>query len=406
MRRSETNLSIESSPLALSPEMMSDQEFSALDQTQEEFVIRVSASFPLNPADERLKSYVSRKLGPNFIKGHTQFCAGGRLQGDDSKLISDFQEDFRLGNADTCAERFLMDQARQNGKIIRVMTTYRGEEMEVAPADDGLYKLQTLQTRGGKNHNSKNNAVMRHMVVPCAYCREGLCNHNKTSMVVMPPGILSPEKNSIKVPAFITYPEQDLFQKDDPLLRQLQVSGATDLVQARRQQKAFFVEIASEYPITEKDQDFYNRALEDVAKPPVTDKPFMLVRGITTIGEVVEVGDYVDLPEDPNDFNYLEYKRNLVETRFFHKMSGRPDGKEHSIHKATHPLRMFGEFYRPAGSTEVQMVLPNADSRQRIIERYNRSLIMHPIDGKLAQFPSLLLVPNRYKRFDKLGGRV
>ena len=389
-------ISVPESELRLSSDVMTRERFDQLDLAYEEFLIEVSQLLPQDERDDTLKRFTSEHLDARFKKGDRQFCAGGSTADLGQEPLWALQEDYRLGNTNTCAERSLLDEADQQKKIIVNMTVYRGERLEVGP--DG--SIQTLQERGGARGREK--AVMRHMVTPCAYCREGYCHHNPAGMVIMPRGILKPNEKAktMKVPVFLLYPQEDLFQDKDPLLEKLQ-SGNPGLARAREMQREFFKKIIKDSPPTDADRSMYTEAYKELASQPVSDKPYMLIRARTITNKIVETSGNVPLAN--GDFNYLEYRRNPVQARFVTKLLEEPHfpPSEEKRPGSSHSLNVFLELYRAPGSKEIKLMLPNADTRQRIIERFQRSYILQQFEGELVKVPTVLFYPSRYKRMDK-----
>lgn len=403
----------------LSPDVMTNEEFAKFDENQEKFLMEVSKLFPLDDEDQELKEFASDHIGKRFWKGFRQFCAAGRAKFSYGKPISRLQHDHRLGNTNTCAERLLLAAAHRAKQILDSITVYRGENVEVS---DG--KLHSLQATAEKKDEIKldengqplKRPVMRHMVTPCAYCREGLCRHNPDCMVIMPPGILEKQEKgkkdegSVKLPAFMLYPQDDLFRKDDPLEQRLVNEGKTKLLQARRAQKDFFRKLAKEYPLTQGDRELLQGTRDSIIKQPETKKPFLLIHGRTKTDRVVKLGDEVPMPLDPNDLSYVDYPRNEVEVLFVDEVLEEPPfppGTEVDP-KSSHSLNVFVELYREPGSDQVRLQLPNADTRQRILDRFRNSFILVDLDGETVKLPIAAFVPNRYKRLDKKAkkGRV
>jgi hypothetical protein len=395
---------IPDSALKLSSDVMSREQFEAFDERQERYLIQESKNFPLTEHDRELKKYTSKVVGVRFRKGDRQFCAAAWTSPPEEQPLYDLQEDYRLGNADTCAERHLLDQAEQKKKTAETIAVYRGENVVI---DEG--QLQTLQVRGGQNHIG-DRPVMRHMVGPCAYCREAICKHNPSAMIMMPKGILSKDEKQhiMKVPAFLTFPDNDLFEADDPLLKKLEASNRPDLVAARKRQKDFFRKIAAEYPLTDADRVLLTEAYTDLENTPLTDEPYLLIRARTIINKAIEVADEIPPALPKEHFSYLDYPRNKVEVRFVHELleeapfpasTERNPGSAHSLH-------VFVELFRHPGSKEVSLLVPNADTRQRMVERFQRAFIIVNLDGQPAKLPFILFCPNRYKRLDKVGGRA
>ena len=387
--------SVPESELRLSSDIMTTEQFQELDTRQEEFLIEASLAFPVLKADQDLKKFASSHLDPRFKKGDRQFCAAGSSR--NGKLLWQLQDDYRLGNANTCAERFLLDEADTTGETLDSITVYRGENISIT--DNTLH---TLKENGGENHITEK-PTMRHMVGPCAYCREGVCRHNQTAMIIMPPGILSRDKTSIKLPAFLTYPQEDLFEENDPLKEKLTQSGTPELLEARIKQKEFFKEIAKKYPVTDADRALLNEAYQDLARQPATDDPYMLIRALTITNQPVEVSGIVPPPQDPKHQSYLDYPRNPVEVRFVHELLEQPPFPSSSKRRAgsPHSLHTFLELYREPGQNDPKLLLPNADTRQRMVERFQRSFILVSLDGEIVKLPLILFYPNRYKRLDK-----
>lgn len=386
--------------LELAHDVMSREQFRELDERQENFMIETAHLFPVNKGDEGLKVFTSDYLKHRFEKGDRQFAAGGE-DFRSGKQLARLQQDFRLGNTNTCAERLLLDAAHTEGLTLGRMAVYRGENVELVNG-----QLQTLQKRGG-NGSEKEKNTMRHLVCPCAYCREGLCHHNKTAMIIMPPGVLNVGKNTIKLPAFMTYPEDDLFQAEDPLeleLRELG-AGASELLTARKMQKVFFKTIAKKYPLTDADKALVIDAHKNISKQLITEDPYVLIRARTITNETIEKSD--EVAPSPKRYSYLDYKRNDVELRFVDEVLEVPHlPSDPNQTGSSHALHVFLELYRGAGKNENNLILPNADTRQRIIERFRRSFILTRMDGEIVKIPTILLYPNRYKRFDKQAGRM
>ena len=390
----------EESSFELLPDVMTKEQFAELDREQEFFLEEVSELFPIDPGDEELKRFTSDHLDKRFKKGDRQFAAAGRpLSAIHKTPLVRLQQDYRLGNTNTCAERLLLDAADQEGVVLGDMNVYRGENVEVV---DG--KMRTIQERGGTRDKDKKN-VMRHMVAPCAYCREGLCHHNPNAMVIMPPGILGVGENTIKLPAFMTYPEDNLFRKDDPLRAEFVQKGLVNLLQARKMQKEYFKKVAKKFPLQEQDKALVTNAYQDLQRTPLTEDPYVLIRARTITDEVIEEGGEIEPP--PKRYRYLDYKRNDVELRFVDEVLEVPrlptDTERRGSSQALH---VFLEFYREPGSYNSRLMLPNADTRQRMIERFRRSFFLMTLDDEVVKLPVLTLYPNRYKRFDKGSGRV
>lgn len=277
--------SLEESSFELSRDVMTKEQFKELDIEQEQFLKEIAELFPVNGEDEQLKRFTSDHLDKRFKKGDRQFAAAGRSMHSHRPPLVRLQQDYRLGNTNTCAERLLLDAADQEGLTLVDMNVYRGENVEVVGG-----RMQTIQERGGKGDQEKKN-VMRHMVAPCAYCREGLCHHNPEAMVIMPPGILGVGRNTIKLPAFMTYPEDNLFRKDDPLEQKFSQIGLTKLLDARRRQKEFFRRVSKRYPLEDQDKALVTNAYTDLGTKPVTEYPYVLIRARTITDEKVEEGE-------------------------------------------------------------------------------------------------------------------
>lgn len=390
----------EENAFELAKDVLSKEQFMNLDRDQELFLEEVSKLFRVDEDDEGLKIFTSDYLDKRFKKGDRQFAAAGRrLRSYGHSPLIRLQQDYRLGNTNTCAERLLLDAADQEGAQLADLVAYRGENIEVR---DG--KLQTIQERGGLADKNKKN-VMRHMVAPCAYCREGLCHHNKTAMVIMPPGILGVEKSTMKLPAFMTYPEDDLFQREDPLLKKLELSGDSKLITARQKQKEFLKKIAKMHPLQDKDKALIVDSFEEMRQVRQTEDPYVLIRARTITGQNIEEAGEIE--PDPKRYRYLEYKRNDIELRFVDEVLEIPrlptDTEKRGSSQALH---VFLEIYREPNSDRTKLMLPNADTRQRMIERFPRSFFLMRLDGEFVKLPVLLLYPNRYKRFDKNEGRI
>jgi hypothetical protein len=405
------------SSLRVSPDVMTDEEFQKFDERQERFLMEVSELFPPDEEDEKLKRFASEHIGARFWKGFRQFCAAGKSALNKGEPLWRLQHDHRLGNTNTCAERLLLAAAHRDKQVLDSITVYRGENVHV---EDG--KLLSRQATGDKkeehNQSTQKKPVMRHMVTPCAYCREGLCRHNPNCMVIMPPGILpkaekdNTNKTTIKLPAFMLYPQEELFQKDDPLEQRLLSQGqeSQKLLEARKKQKEFFKQLAKEHPLTDGDRELLKRSFESLGEKPETKKPFVLIGGRTKTDRVVEFSGEIPMPPDPEDLSYVDYPRNEVEVLFVDEVLEEPP--VHSVDeqspKPSHSLNVFVELYREPGSKAVKLQLPNADTRQRILDRFRNSFILVNLDGEVVKLPTAAFVPNRYKRVDKQAknGRV
>jgi hypothetical protein len=206
------------------------------------------------------------------------------------------------------------------------------------------------------------------------------------------------------------YPQDDLFQKDDPTQQRLAEQGKIKLAEARRKQKEFFKQLAKEYPLTAKDKELLAGSFESLKKQPQTQKPFVLLKGRTKTDRVVEFGDQIPLPPDSEDLSYVDYPRNEVEVLFVDEVLEDPPfpHSENPSPKPSHSLNVFVELYREPGSDKVRLQLPNADTRQRILDRFRNSFILVNLDGEIVKLPIAAFVPNRYKRIDKQykNGRV
>lgn len=296
-------------------DVMSDADFEKFDRHQEDFLMEVARDFPIDGEDEELKSFASEHIGARFWKGFRQFCAAGRVLNSYGSPLWSLQHDHRLGNTNTCAERVLLAIAHRKKQIINSLTTYRGENVEVINGQ--LHSLQaTGDKKPAKEDGDSRKPVMRHMVTPCAYCREGICRHNPDCMVIMPAGVLKPGNNTMKLPAFMLYPDENLFKADDPLAQRLWQEGKTKLLEARRKQKEYFKELAKKYPLTEQDIEMLKGAEENINQHPQTNKPFVLIRGRTVTDRVVEMDGDIAMPADPADLSYVDYPRNEVEVLF------------------------------------------------------------------------------------------
>jgi hypothetical protein len=237
-------------------------------------------------------------------------------------------------------------------------------------------------------------------------------------MVIMPPGILRTGQeakrfgNVIKLPVFMIFPQNNVLfkEEDDDLLQDLMKSKEEKLVAARREQRGFIREMARKHALTKSDYELHEKALQHFETAPVSNNPYMLISGRSITGQYLEVGGPIQPEPEEDQFSYLDYPRNKVEFEFVWKLLEEPHIP--ASHKrrpgSAHALDTFLELRRNPGESEPSLVLPNADTRQRMTERFLRSYILTSMDGELAKIPTILLNPNRYKRFDKgaKGGRV
>ena len=118
--------------LHLAPDVMTREQFWILDEKQEKFLLETSRLFPPDSAVQRLKFFASQFINKRFKKGDRQFAAVGRAATGLKKLLGRLQQDFRLGNTNTCAERLLLDAAREKRVVLGSMVVYRGERVEKA----------------------------------------------------------------------------------------------------------------------------------------------------------------------------------------------------------------------------------------------------------------------------------
>ncbi len=390
--------------LQLARDVLTKEQYHELDKEYQEFILSLSDLFPVTIDDEEVKDYASEVLRVRFKKGNRQFCSACRTKDSYGRPRRDLQEDYRLGNADTCAERFLLDEIYRANQAVDALATYRGENVI---NDSGI--LRTLKDRGagqdGKEvvSEKQNKGVMRHLVGACTYCREGLCQHDPTAMVIMPPATLRPGRTTMKLPAFLLYPDSGLFDKYDPLEEKLKKSGTPELLEARRRQKEFIYSVARRYPILPEDQNIYDQSLEDMSTEPKTYDPCYVFRARTVANQpIVETG-----PEKPQPFSYLKYSRNDVQTRFIHKLHEQqhvPPSSERNP-GSPHSLQTFVGLERDPETNEVKTILPNADTRQKLAENFKYGFVLMKINGEMLKVPWILLMPEPYKRVDKQGAK-
>jgi|SRR3989344_4794589 len=383
--------------LSLAKGVLTKENYRELNREYQEFILSVSELFPVSIDDEELKDYASEVLDKRFKKGNRQFCSAARTKASYGRPRTDLQEDYRLGNADTCAERFLLDQLYTENLQLDSLVTYRGENV----VNEGGV-LHTLKDRGGEQ-KKQHKGVMRHLVGPCTYCREGLCDHDPASMVILPPAVPRPRKSTIKVPAFMLYPDMGLFTKHDLLEEKLKKIDSPQLLEARRRQKEFFKKITSRFVASEEDHEVYNLALKEMQLEQKTYDPAYVFCARTVGDELIsEKG-----AEKPQPFSYLKYNRNDVQTRFVHKLheqrhvppsTERNPGSPHSLH-------VFVGLERDPKTDEVKTILPNADTRQKLAENFKFGFILMKTNGELVKVPWILLMPEPYQRLDKAGAR-
>lgn len=386
------------SDLALAKDVLTREQYRALDKEYQEFILSLSDLFTVTIDDEELKDYASEVLDKRFKKGNRQFCSAARTKRSYGRPHGDLQEDYRLGSADTCAERFLLDDIYRQNLELDSLVTFRGENVV---NEEGV--LHTLKDRGGEKSKKQKKGVMRHMVAPCIYCREGLCDHDPATMVIMPPATLRPGKNTIKLPAFILYPDSGLFSEHDPIEKKLKKAGSPELLEARRRQKEFFRQVSSRYKVLPEDEEVYQQALIDMQQEPKTYDPSFVFRARTVANRpIVETGS-----ERPQQFSYLKYSRNDIQTRFVHKLHEErhvPPAKERNP-GSPHSLQVFVGLERNPQTDEVKTILPNADTRQKLAENFKFGFVLLKVNGHLVKAPWILFMPEPYKRVDKAGAK-
>ncbi len=379
--------------LSLDSKVMTLEQFRELDKEYQEFILDVSDSFEVTIDDEELKDYASEVLDVRFVKGYNQFCSAARAKNSYGVPHRKLQEDYRLGNADTCAERLVLDEMHREKLEVDNIVTYRGENITNR---DGV--VHTIKEHGGVSRG-RNKGVMRHMVGPCIYCREGMCNHNPATMVILPPATLRPEKTTMKLPAFMLYPDEGVFMEKDPLEEKLKQANNPLILEARRKQREFFKKVVEQCEVSLEDEKLYKEAYDNMQKEPASNDPYYLFRARTVTNQGVEEAG----PEPVQTFSYLKYSRNDVSIRFINKLIEQPPFHPDNPERPGrgHSLNVLTALERDPRTNEIKTILPNADTRQKLAENFKLSFIMLKVGEKLIKVPYALLMPEPYKRVDK-----